>query len=321
MNNTTHTPSSAHINRAVVADTKKLHLTQLPIPRIDSCDQLLIRVVVAGICRTDSFVATRHIPVNRPTTLGHELAGVVVDCGYETDFNIGDRVTVDPSIPCQSCHGCLSDSQCYNPKTLGIDCDGCFADYLLVTSHVAHHIPETMTPFEAAYVEPVAAALGIFNTGIQASDRGCVLGKNRFARLIRNLLRHYDFQCLPEDTALTECSLDYIIETGLDANELGAALNALIPGGTLVLKSRHTALLPWKARDMVLKNLRVHAALAGSFSEAITLLQQRHIHLPEDQIRVVPLEDYKQHLLIKPESEVHKSFFTLKGKGWPACVD
>jgi len=317
MNNTSF---PIHINRAVVAGIENLHLSQLPIPKIESHDQLLIQVVAAGICRTDAFVATGHIPINRPVTLGHELAGVVVDCGCETDFKIGDRVTVDPNIPCQTCNGCLSDSQCYHPKTLGIDYDGCFADYLLITSHVAHHIPEEMTPFEAAYVEPVAAALGIFNTGIQASDRGCVLGKNRFARLIRDLLRYYGFQCLSENSVPTECSLDYVIETGLDENELGLALNALIPGGTLVLKSRNTVFLPWKARDMVLKNLRVHTALAGSFSEAIRLLQQRHIHLPENQIRIFPLEDYQQHLLIKPESEVNKSFFALQSKGWPTCV-
>ena len=47
-----------------------------------------------------------------PTTIGHEFAGQIVDCGdkVKNNLTVGDRVSVMPLIPCGECQYCKVDS-------------------------------------------------------------------------------------------------------------------------------------------------------------------------------------------------------------------
>ncbi|MBS1240177.1 MAG: aryl-alcohol dehydrogenase [Proteobacteria bacterium] len=72
-------------------------------------DEILLRVVAAGICHTDLHShAGIGMPVPKPAVLGHEGAGVVEKIGSAvTHLKVGDRVVISGGS-CGNCPSCLS---------------------------------------------------------------------------------------------------------------------------------------------------------------------------------------------------------------------
>src|SRR5215217_7193287 len=71
-------------------------------------DEVLVRVVAAGVCHTDLIVRDQWYPVPLPAVLGHEGAGVVEKVGEGvTKVRPGDHVvlTFDSCGECPSCLG------------------------------------------------------------------------------------------------------------------------------------------------------------------------------------------------------------------------
>lgn len=65
-----------------------------------------VRVEQTGICGSDvHYWQHGHIGdyvVTKPHVLGHESAGIVVEAGNEVkNVKVGDRVAIEPSIPCR----------------------------------------------------------------------------------------------------------------------------------------------------------------------------------------------------------------------------
>src|SRR5262245_56284078 len=88
---------------------RPLQATETPTPR-PGAGQLLIRVLACGVCRTDLHVVDGELPNPKPAVVpGHEVVGVVVDCGSHAErFSAGDRVGV-PWLgwACGACEYCL----------------------------------------------------------------------------------------------------------------------------------------------------------------------------------------------------------------------
>jgi len=67
----------------------------LPIPKITSPTDAVIRVTSSGICGTDLHILHGRIPVTPPMTMGHEIVGIVHSIGSKVlDVKVGDRVIV-----------------------------------------------------------------------------------------------------------------------------------------------------------------------------------------------------------------------------------
>ncbi len=137
----------------------------VPDPEIAE-NEMLIKVKAAAICGTDSRIinGSKTKGIMMPAIIGHEVSGEVIRIGKDvTAFAIGDRVIIDPVLPCGECCYCLNDMEnvCLNRKAIGYEYSGCFAEYLkipaaFVTSgNVLKLKPETS--WEAgALVEPLA---------------------------------------------------------------------------------------------------------------------------------------------------------------------
>jgi len=71
-------------------------------------DELLVRIVAAGICQTDLHARDQHYPVPLPLVAGHEGAGIVLEVGSSVEgFEVGDHVVLSyPS--CGKCDCCRS---------------------------------------------------------------------------------------------------------------------------------------------------------------------------------------------------------------------
>src|SRR5581483_4568239 len=128
--------------------------------------------------------------------LGHEFAGFVEDAGDESEWlSPGDRITVNPLVTCSHCQFCLAgnESSCQNTQFIGIDRDGCFAEFVRVPVSNVFKLPDNVSFLAAAYAEPVAAGLAVLKTAIEPSGRGLIYGQNRFAQLMLKILRIYGF--------------------------------------------------------------------------------------------------------------------------------
>jgi threonine 3-dehydrogenase len=154
--------------RAVVKTRREAgaELQTVSIPRIQP-DEVLIRVKATSICGTDVHIyqwnewAQGRIRTI-PQTLGHELAGEIVEIGSTvTTVKVGDFVSAETHIPCMHCVQCMTGQMhiCSNLKILGVDRDGCFAEYIAVPAIVVWKNDRAIPPEIAAAQEPLGNAV------------------------------------------------------------------------------------------------------------------------------------------------------------------
>lgn len=125
--------------------------------------QVQVQVSHCGICGTDLHIFHGKMDhrVRRPQVLGHEMSGVITAAGAGVEgYKPGDRVTVMPLDPCDSCPACRAGHShiCQRLKFIGIDVPGALQGLWTVPAHTLHRLPETL-PFDlGALIEPVAVA-------------------------------------------------------------------------------------------------------------------------------------------------------------------
>ncbi|MBX3093759.1 MAG: alcohol dehydrogenase catalytic domain-containing protein [Cryobacterium sp.] len=117
-----------------------------PVPRPGPAEALL-QVAYCGICRHDLLTRQGAFPRSLlPVTLGHQISGRIVELGSTvTSFVVGDRVMTMPLVGCGSCASCdtENDAHCLtdNPKFLGEDYDGGYAEYVVVPERALVAVP------------------------------------------------------------------------------------------------------------------------------------------------------------------------------------
>jgi L-iditol 2-dehydrogenase/L-gulonate 5-dehydrogenase len=153
---------------AVLSDDKRIGLQEVPAPR-PGPGEVLVAPRYASICGTDQHVFLGEFKgrVHYPAILGHEFSGVVEEAGPGvSDPAPGDRVAVDPIVPCLRCVACINGrlSACRRLKLLGIDLPGGFAQRVAVPAHACFQLPKEVSLHDAALTE-------LFSLGIHACRR------------------------------------------------------------------------------------------------------------------------------------------------------
>lgn len=159
----------------------RLEELEKPVPREG---EVVLKVVAAGICATDIKAYNYGSRTKIPLTLGHEVAGIVVDAGKGREDLLNKRVTLNPNIFCGSCIYCLRGEHvlCRKRYAIGIDVDGGFAEYMVIPSAAfsvgcVHAVPEWLSLEEAALVEPFSDCLrGQLKLGLGPGDSLVVFG-------------------------------------------------------------------------------------------------------------------------------------------------
>lgn len=232
--------------------------------------QAVVRVRTVGLCRTDLLVADGTLPVDRPVTLGHEFSGDLVACDGRRDIQEGALVAVDPTFV-------LPDG---TDGFMGLDSEGCLATWAVVPSERLYRSPR-LSYGQAAYLEPVAAAMGGLPAALEAGGFGLVLGDNRIADLTAQVFANpvsgpapaferLSHEAFAEATARPDGlnRYDWILETRLSDDLFVQALRALRPGGRLITKSRHMPEARFPVRSWVLKRLSLVGRTRSGFAEA-----------------------------------------------------
>ena len=175
---------------AQIISPGNISLIDVPVP-VPTSNEVLIKVEVAGICGTDIHIYKGDYEATYPIIPGHEFSGEVVDVGDKVKyFKPGDRVTVDPNIPCRRCPYCKQGffNQCENLEAVGVTRDGAFAEYVAVPEGAVFSIGEIAYDV-AAMVEPLACVVwGLKRIQVTPGDLALVFGAGPMGCIVAQAL-------------------------------------------------------------------------------------------------------------------------------------
>ncbi|EAQ02103.1 threonine 3-dehydrogenase [Pseudooceanicola batsensis HTCC2597] len=170
-----------------------LSLDDCPAPGAPEAGEVTVRVEAVGICGSDLHVADwsggyDFMLPHLPLTLGHEFAGIIEATGPGVArVTPGDRVTIWPSSPCDTCPECTAGRRrnCRNKATLGLYRDGAFAPLVTARAQGAFTIPDALSFEIAALTEPLCVGRRAVKTGeVSPGDRVLVLGPGTIGQSI-----------------------------------------------------------------------------------------------------------------------------------------
>jgi len=140
-------------------------IRDVPVPTAGP-NEVLLRVLRAGVCGTDlhiwSWDRWSQGRIQPPVTLGHEFVGEIVELGPGvTKLTVGERVTCESHIVCQTCISCRTGNAhvCENTRILGVDVNGGFAEFVAVPAVNCWRVPAGIPLEVAAVMEPCGNAV------------------------------------------------------------------------------------------------------------------------------------------------------------------
>lgn len=277
-----------------------------PEPR-PAPDEALIRVLLAGICRTDQELVAGYMGFDG--ILGHEFVGRVESCPVRPELE-GQRIVGEINCPCGRCPLCRAGmgNHCPERTVLGIaGRDGCLAEITVLPAGNLHLIPPELSDGEAVFTEPLAAACRILEqVGPAAGQPALVVGDGKLGILCAWVLcgdggctvtllgRHRDKLALAADGSPgrieTVHADDYyspapterfplVVEASGTASGMATAAAATRPGGTLVLKSTLAAGEPQNLTPLVVDEIRLVGSRCGPFPAALASMVRHHYPL------------------------------------------
>src|SRR2546428_750244 len=137
---------------------RDLRVQPAPEPQAGS-DEVVVRVVAAGLCGTDYRIWTGFRTVSYPRIMGHEFGGVVEAGGPGvTRLGRGLRVAVEPNYSCGRCPLCKEGNRnlCLERTAVGIDVDGGFAELVRLPSRCCWPVPSGLADEDVLLTEPLA---------------------------------------------------------------------------------------------------------------------------------------------------------------------
>ena len=159
---------------AVLHGIDDLRIEERPIPE-PGPGEVLVAMRSVGICGSDvHYLAHGRIGsfiVNAPMVLGHESAGVVAAVGPGvSSLQPGDRVALEPGVPCRTCAACKTGryNLCPDVRFFATPpIDGSMARYVTHPADFCFRLPDRVSLDEGALLEPLSV-------GIHACRRGGV---------------------------------------------------------------------------------------------------------------------------------------------------
>lgn len=157
---------------------KPLSLEELPKPS-PGPGEILVKVSACGVCHTEIDEIEGRLNPNFPIIPGHEIVGRVEKGGAGAGrFKVGNRVGIAwINSSCGRCDFCKKglENLCKGFKATGLDRDGGYAEYTLVSEKFAYRIPERFTDCEAAPLL-CAGVVGYRALKLTDMENGDILG-------------------------------------------------------------------------------------------------------------------------------------------------
>lgn len=324
---------------AILVEPEKIILQEIEKPE-PKRGEVRIRILQTGICGSDVHFFKGHRKIDEPRVIGHEAVGIIDAIGENVIHrSIGERVVVEPNIPCKQCKHCLKGqgNSCANKRVIGLTEDGCFAEYVCIPAEFAHLIPSTIALEDALCIEPMAVAFHALNMAIvKPGDAILVIGLGSIGMLLTHLAlqlnyRVYTMELNPaltlkaqllgaisidakteeEQAALVEANnIETIFECAGAASTAELACTIAARGSEIIL----LGLSEKPARFQPLKIARENITIRGSiiydhptdFQEVITLIEKDILHPGIIISEQFPLHQLQDALTIAAEGHTGK---------------
>lgn len=179
---------------------KDVSLTSIPSPTIDDPYDVIVQIGQTGICGSDVHYWQRgrigDFVLTSPIVLGHESAGTVVAIGASVrNLRIGDRVAIEPGVPCRHCDYCRSGSYNLCAHTVFAATPphhGTLSRYYKTAADYCYPLPDHLTLEDGALCEPVAVAVQICKVGnVHAGQTVVVFGCGPIGLLVQSVAKAY----------------------------------------------------------------------------------------------------------------------------------
>jgi len=142
-----------------------LWMEDMPVPRIGH-NEVLIKIKKTAICGTDLHIYNwdkwSEQTIKVPMIIGHEFSGKIAETGAEvTGFKPGDRVSGEGHLTCGYCRNCRAGQRhlCRNTIGVGVNRDGCFAEYLAIPAVNVFRLPDDISDETGAILDPLGNAV------------------------------------------------------------------------------------------------------------------------------------------------------------------
>jgi L-iditol 2-dehydrogenase len=249
---------------AVLHEPGDIRIEERPMPE-PGPREVLVEITSVGVCGSDVHYYEHgrigpHV-VRSPLVLGHESAGRVVGLGPGASKHAeGDRVTLEPGVPCGRCRECRAGRYNLCPDVVFFGTppvDGAFARYVTIHEDFAFGLPDALSDDVGALMEPLSVGIwACRKAGVSAGDRVLVTGAGPIGLLAAQVALAFGATqvevsdvnerrlALAAETGATRAlragedepaEADALIECSGHPSALDAGIAALRPAGTAVL--------------------------------------------------------------------------------------
>jgi L-iditol 2-dehydrogenase len=160
---------------AVLTALNQVEFRNVEQPKIQKDTDVLLKVEKVGVCGSDlHYYETGRIGrqiVEYPFIIGHECSATVAAIGGSvTRVKVGDRVAVDPAVPCHKCEQCGMgrENTCEDLRFLGCPGQGggCLCEYIVMPEDSCFPTAGAITLEQAALCEPFS--IGVY--GVKSAE-------------------------------------------------------------------------------------------------------------------------------------------------------
>ena len=292
--------------------------------------EVLVRTAVAGVCGSDTHaLAGLHPFIELPYAPGHEVCGTVEAVGPAvTAAAVGQRVTLEPFLPCWECKQCLAGWQniCERLRFFGCAHDqGGMAELFTVDQRRLHVIPDALDWATAAFIEPLGTPVHAIGLAEGVRDKAvAILGAGTIGILMAQVARAYGAKRIvmtarsaasreralafgadaavdataPDAVALVREALgesaDVVFDCVAEQSTTDQALALVMKGGTVVVVGVPPADVSIPLPLIQDAQLRIQGSttyLPGDFTEAMRLLESCEVDVSAMVTAVHPLAD------------------------------
>jgi L-iditol 2-dehydrogenase len=249
------------VNRAAVLHSPgDVRIENRPVPE-PGPREVLVEIATVGVCGSDVHYYEHgrigsHI-VRAPLVLGHESAGRVVALGGSASRHaVGDRVTLEPGVPCGRCRECRAGryNLCADVVFFATPpVDGAFTNFVAIHEDFAFALPDDVSDEAGALMEPLSVGIwACQKAGVSAGDRVLITGAGPIGLLAAQCARAFGAtEIVVTDvnehrlamarangatgTELAGFEADALIECSGHPAALRGGIEALRPAGTAVI--------------------------------------------------------------------------------------
>jgi len=164
-----------------ITKPNQLEVIDLPRPKIDDRNNVLIKLTAAGICGSDvGIYHGTNAAAAYPRIIGHEMVGVVAETVPDiTGLKPGSRVIINQVTSCGDCYPCHHNrgNVCDRLQIRGVHIDGGYQEYITVPESDCYLLPDNLADTDAVMIEPATIAIqSCTRAGLTPEDTLLIFG-------------------------------------------------------------------------------------------------------------------------------------------------